>query len=55
MGGVFINYRGEDTDTAASLVDRELSARFGSDQVFLDSRSILAGTPFAEELLRSCW
>src|SRR5262250_979053 len=52
MGGVFINYRGADSDTAAMLVDRELTERFGSDQVFLDCRSILAGTDFAPELLR---
>jgi hypothetical protein len=49
---VFINYRGEDSDTAAVLVDRELSARFGSDRVFLDSRSIPVGADFAEELLK---
>jgi tetratricopeptide (TPR) repeat protein len=51
MSGVFINYRGEDSDTAAALIDRELTARLGSDRVFLDSRSIPAGTDFAEELL----
>jgi TIR domain len=51
MGGIFINYRGDDSDTAAVLVDRELVGRFGSDQVFLDSRSIPAGADFAEELL----
>lgn len=51
MGGVFINYRGEDSDTAAALIDRELTAQFGSDQVFLDSRSIQVGVDFAEELL----
>src|SRR5215468_8546073 len=57
MSGVFINYRGEDSDTAAALIDRELTARLGSDRVFLDSRSIPAGTDFAEELLgrlRAC-
>src|SRR5499433_1362295 len=53
MGGVFINYRGADSDTAAVLVDRELSARLGCDRVFLDSRSIPAGADFAEELLGS--
>jgi tetratricopeptide (TPR) repeat protein len=54
---VFINYRGADSDTAAVLVDRELSARLGSDRVFLDSRSIPAGADFVEELLerlRAC-
>jgi tetratricopeptide (TPR) repeat protein len=57
MGGIFINYRGEDSQMAAALIDRELTARFGSDQVFLDSRSIPAGSDFAEELLgrvRAC-
>jgi tetratricopeptide (TPR) repeat protein len=51
VGGVFINYRGEDSDTAAALIDRELAARFGSDRIFLDSRSIPAGVDFVEELL----
>jgi len=57
MGGVFINYRGEDSQTAAALIDRELTARFGSDQVFLDCRSIPTGSDFAEQLLervRAC-
>ena len=57
MSGVFINYRGEDSDTAAALIDRELAARLGSDRVFLDCRSIPAGADFAEELLgrlRAC-
>jgi hypothetical protein len=57
MGGIFINYRGEDSQTAAALIDRELTARFGSDQVFLDCRSIPAGSDFVEELLgrvRTC-
>lgn len=40
MGGIFINYRGEDSQTAAALIDRELTARFGSDLVFQASRSI---------------
>jgi Ca-activated chloride channel family protein len=52
VAGVFINYRSEDSDTAAALIDRELSERFGSDQVFLASRSIPPGTDFHEELLR---
>ena len=57
MGGVFINYRGSDSDTAAVLIDRELAARFGSHRVFLDNRSIPAGADFVEELLgrlRAC-
>jgi tetratricopeptide (TPR) repeat protein len=51
MSGVFINYRGDDSDTAAVLIDRELTAQFGSDRVFLDSRSIPAGADFVDELL----
>jgi tetratricopeptide (TPR) repeat protein len=51
VGGVFINYRGEDSQTAAALIDRELTARFGRDLVFLDCRSIPAGADFADELL----
>ena len=57
MGGVFINYRGEDSQTAAALIDRELTSRFGRESVFLDSRSIPVGVDFAEELLgrlRTC-
>jgi tetratricopeptide (TPR) repeat protein len=57
MTGIFINYRGDDSQTAAALIDRELTARFGSDQVFLDSRSIPAGADFGDELLgrvRTC-
>src|SRR5262249_3109379 len=57
VSGVFVNYRGEDSDTAAVLIDRELAARLGSDRVFLDSRSIPAGADFAEVLLgrlRAC-
>jgi hypothetical protein len=51
MGGVFINYRGEDSQTAAALIDRELTAKFGKDNVFLGSRSIPVGVDFVEELL----
>src|SRR5262244_1655412 len=57
VSGVFINYRGADSETAAVLVDRELVARLGSDRVFLDSRSIPAGVDSVEELLgwlRAC-
>lgn len=57
MGGVFINYRGEDSQTCAALLDRELSERFGKDRVFLDSRSIAVGEDFVEVLLgrlRTC-
>lgn len=51
MGGIFINYRGDDSVTAAALIDRHLTVLFGKDQVFLDSRSIPVGADFANELL----
>src|SRR5262249_46849413 len=57
VSGVFVNYRGADSDTAAALIDRELVARLGSERVFLDCRSIPAGADFTEELLgwlRAC-
>src|SRR5215475_8637309 len=57
VSGVFINYRGADSDTAAVLIDRELTNRLGGDRVFLDCRSIPAGADFVEELLgrlRAC-
>jgi hypothetical protein len=57
MSGIFINYRGTDSRMAAALIDRELTTRLGSDRVFLDSRSIPAGSDFVDILLtrlRSC-
>jgi TIR domain len=57
MTGIFINYRGDDSQTAAVLIDRELTTRFGGDLVFLDCRSIPAGMDFVDELLgrvRTC-
>jgi len=57
VGGIFISYRDDDSDIAAALIDRELTARFGSDLVFLDCRSIPVGVDFIDELLgrlRAC-
>jgi TIR domain len=57
MSGIFISYRGDDSDIAAALIDRELTARFGSDLVFLNSQSIPVGVDFIDELLgqlRAC-
>jgi hypothetical protein len=57
VDGIFISYRGDDSDTAAALIDRELTARFGSDMAFLDCRSIPVGVDFIDELLgqlRAC-
>ncbi|HEY0640414.1 MAG TPA: toll/interleukin-1 receptor domain-containing protein [Pseudonocardiaceae bacterium] len=57
MSGVFVNYRGDDSGTAAALIDREFAARFGGDRVFLDCRSVPVGADFADAILtrlRSC-
>ena len=51
MRGIFINYRGADSGTAAALIDRELTARFGRRLVFLDCMSLPVGCDFAGELL----
>jgi hypothetical protein len=56
-GGVFVNYRGEDTRSYAVLLYRELVRHLGDDLVFLDSESIKAGADFEQEILgrvRSC-
>jgi hypothetical protein len=50
-GGIFINYRGEDSHSYGALLYVELSRRFGADLVFLDSESIPAGADFVDELL----
>jgi hypothetical protein len=50
-GEVFINYRGTDSRSYGALLYVELSRRFGSELVFLDSESLPAGTDFAEQLL----
>jgi hypothetical protein len=50
-GGVFINYRGEDSYSYGALLHMELSRCFGSESVFLDSESIPAGSDFVAELL----
>ncbi|MDX6263554.1 MAG: hypothetical protein QOH84_5242 [Kribbellaceae bacterium] len=47
---IFINYRSSDEPVAAVLLDNALSARFGSHNVFLDSKSMAPGTPFDEAL-----
>ncbi|MGW7411888.1 TIR domain-containing protein [Streptomyces sp. NPDC054863] len=53
MADVFINYRTGDGDEFATTLERELSRRFGTDRIFRASKSIVPGTPFDEELLRS--
>ena len=50
-GGVFINYRGQDSRSYGALLYTELRRNFGGDLVFLDSESIPAGADFAEYIL----
>jgi len=50
-GGVFINYRGQDSHSYGALLYTELARRFGAERVFLDCESIPAGADFARELL----
>src|SRR5262249_43450184 len=50
-GGVFINYRGEDSHSYGALLYAELSRHFGAELVFLDSESIPAGADFVIQLL----
>ncbi|MFF9482221.1 toll/interleukin-1 receptor domain-containing protein [Streptomyces sp. NPDC014733] len=51
MPDVFINYRTGDEEATATLLDRELSRRFGSERIFRASKSIAAGRNFPQALL----
>ncbi|AUG75521.1 hypothetical protein CFP65_0559 [Kitasatospora sp. MMS16-BH015] len=51
MPDIFVNYRTGDGDTAATLIERELSGRFGSERVFRASKSIRIGRAFPQELI----
>lgn len=48
---VFINFRNDDDASAATMIERDLSTRFGSAKIFRDSKSISAGDEFPERLL----
>ena len=50
-GGVFINYRDADSNGYRRWLYTELSGRFGSNLVFLDSESIAAGSDYVDQLL----
>jgi TIR domain len=57
MPRVFINYRTGDGEFAAALLDLQLSAEFGADNVFLASRTIAPGSNFEQTIvtqLRAC-
>jgi hypothetical protein len=51
VGGVFINYRSDDSRDMGELLDRDLTAAFGREQVFLDCYSIPLGAAWDRELL----
>ncbi|MCE4942328.1 TIR domain-containing protein [Streptomyces noursei] len=51
MPEVFVNYRTGDEEATATLIERELSHRFGSDRIFRASKSIPGGQPFPRELI----
>jgi hypothetical protein len=56
-GGIFINYRREDTGASAGLLYDRLSNRFGETRVFMDINSIGLGADFAsavKEAVSSC-
>ncbi|MFJ3590652.1 toll/interleukin-1 receptor domain-containing protein [Streptomyces sp. NBC_01259] len=51
MTDVFINYRTGDGETTATLIDQELSRRFGRERIFRASKSIAPGRLYPDELL----
>ncbi|HYS42168.1 MAG TPA: toll/interleukin-1 receptor domain-containing protein [Pseudonocardiaceae bacterium] len=50
MTQVFLNYRSQDEVFGVHLLDTALSERFGSDQVFLDAKSIPLGAEWEPEM-----
>ncbi|MFF3395645.1 toll/interleukin-1 receptor domain-containing protein [Streptomyces sp. NPDC002669] len=48
---IFVNYRTNDEEATATLVDRELSRVFGNENVFRASKSIGPGSRYPKELL----
>ncbi len=48
MSGIFISYRREDSADEAHRLNRELSRRFGDDNVFIDVEDIALGENFAQ-------
>lgn len=50
MPAIFVNYRVLEQPGYATLLHRELAARFGADRVFLASRSLRAGDDFVAEV-----
>jgi hypothetical protein len=52
MMRIFVNYRSRDESGTALLLKRELSRRFGAENVFIDSGMIPPGSDFEHALLR---
>jgi hypothetical protein len=50
VGGVFINYRNGEHSAAVEALHHVLADHFGESQVFLDRRSIAAGTRYPDAL-----
>jgi TIR domain-containing protein len=53
MHDIFINYRNGDEEGTAMAIERELSRRFGSEQVFFASKSIRLGVNYSHDLLNA--
>jgi TIR domain len=53
VSSVFINYRTNDEEGSATLIETELSHRFGSDEIFRASKSIPAGDDFERVIMRA--
>lgn len=51
MAVVFVNYRARAESGYASLIHRELSARFGADQIFIAATSVRPGDDFIARIL----
>jgi hypothetical protein len=53
MHDVFINYRTGDAQDAATLIERDLAHRFGSERIFFASKTIKPGENFRDVLDRA--
>jgi hypothetical protein len=51
VSAIFVNYRSGDEEFTATLVEREMSRRFGDEKVFRASKSIRPGSKFPQEIL----
>jgi len=51
VADVFVNYRTGDEEACATMIERELSRRFGSAKIFLAGNSIKPGTDYQPDPL----